>query len=281
MKHLAGSTRAARIKFAVIALIIFVIAQLSHHIVYAFEDYRAFVIGLPQTARWLDQPARWLVLCWLGLFLAHRLAPWRAFREMGMAAHIGVGAAFGFVAAVPMLLPGALLGKLAENISWPGVFFGAAIWPLAEEMLYRGYAFRQLHRRAGWNLWVAATVIGLAFGAVHLGNASVQGLDVRGQIGTVAIISAGGIFYSWVFVRWNDNLWVPWALHGFMNLWWDVFDLADNPLGGWLANIMRAGTIAAAIVITIFFAPGGLRRKAQAGRAAEGRESETARERSR
>ena len=71
---------------------------------------------MPQTARWLHQPDRWLVLCWLGLFLAHRLAPWRAFREMGMAANIGVGAAFGFVAAVPMLLPGAVLGKLAENI---------------------------------------------------------------------------------------------------------------------------------------------------------------------
>lgn len=274
MKDLAGTTRTQRVKFAVMALIIFVIAQLSHHIVYAFEGYKAFVAGWPPTAQRLHQPVRWLVLCWLGLFLAHRLAPWRAFREMGMAAHIGVGAAFGFVASVPMLLPAALLGKLAEDISWPGVFFGAAIWPLAEEMLYRGYAFRQLHRRAGWNLWVAAVVTGLAFGAVHLGNASVQCLGIGAQIGTAAIISAGGIFYAWIFACWNDNLWVPWVLHGLMNLWWGLFDLADNPLGGWLANLMRAGTIAAAIVITIFFASGGLRRRAQAARAADERAAE-------
>lgn len=267
-----NSMPAARIKFAAIALAVFVTAQLSHHIVYAFDGYKQFVIGLPQVARWLHQPVRWLLLCWLGLFLAHRIAPWRAFREMGLVADVGVGAAFGFVAAVPMLLPSVFLGKLSENISWTSVLFGAAIWPMAEEMLYRGYAFRQLHRRAGWNLWVAAVVTGLAFGAVHLGNASVKRLDVSSQIGTVALISAGGIFYSWIFVRWNDNLWAPWALHGFMNLWWSVFDLADNPLGGWLANIMRAGTITAAIVITIFFAPSGLRRKSQARQATKAAE---------
>jgi len=37
-----------------------------------------------------------------------------------------------------------------------------------------------------------------------------------------------------------------------MNLWWEIFGVAENALGGWIANAARVATIALAIVLTIY-----------------------------
>jgi hypothetical protein len=37
-----------------------------------------------------------------------------------------------------------------------------------------------------------------------------------------------------------------------MNLWWEVFGVADTALGGWIANGARLLTVVAAILITIY-----------------------------
>ncbi len=99
---------------------------------------------------------------------------------------------------------------------------------------------------------MAAVVSGVVFGAGHLLNATVQGMGLMDQMGTVALISVGGILFAWVFAKWEDNLWVPFALHGFMNLWWSVFELANDPLGGWGPNVMRLLTVVTAVVLTIY-----------------------------
>jgi membrane protease YdiL (CAAX protease family) len=89
------------------------------------------------------------------------------------------------------------------------------------------------------------------FGVVHLGQASVQQLPLAGELGTVAIVSLGGILFAWLYARWGDNLWVPFGAHAFMNLWWSVFDLAESPLGGWLPNVLRGLSVVLLIVLTL------------------------------
>ena len=246
------SIQNARTRIALTALGVFALAQLSRTIVFGIPPYKAAYQSLPELLRWLEQPARWLVLCLAGLYVARRITPRRAFRELGLAASPLAGLAFGLVATTPMWLPGLLFGKLAADLTAQDLIFYAGLWPLGEEILFRGYTFRQLHRGAGWNLWLAAAATGLAFGVVHLGNASVQRMPLGDQFGTVALIGAGGLLYAWVFARWNDNLWVVWALHGFMNLWWNVFDLSDNPLGGIGPNVMRLLTVVAVVLLTLF-----------------------------
>ena len=145
-----------------------------------------------------------------------------------------------------------ILGDFTASAIGLRLVFGALIWPLGEEILFRGYLFGQLVRRGGIDLWVAAITTGLIFGLLHLGQAAVQSLPLSGEIGTVALVSIGGIFYAWLFAKWNYNLWVPIGMHLFMNLWWSVFDMADSPLGGWLPNVLRLATVVLAIVFTIY-----------------------------
>jgi len=237
--------------FAVIALIVFALTQVSRDFVFSIEAYAAFVRGLPEACRWLEDPIRSLVLCMLGVYVAHRTVPWRAFAEFGLNKSARNGLLVGLIVTLPMSAPCLIYGKLAAEFSPVDLLFYAGVWPMAEEIVFRGYTFRQLHRRADWNLWLAAVTTGAVFGLLHLGNASVKGMPLSDQLGVLAVTGLGGILFAWIFARWNDNLWVPFAIHGFMNLWWNVFDIADNPLGGQGANIMRAGTVVLVIGLTL------------------------------
>ncbi|MHC5034399.1 MAG: lysostaphin resistance A-like protein, partial [Planctomycetota bacterium] len=210
--------RQARTMYAVIALITFFVAIASRSVVFRLGFYNALYRSLPEVGQSLEQPVRWLVLVLVGLLVAHRLALRRVPKELGLIAPFHVAMLFTFIATLPMLVVPLVLGKLASDVSVLDLLFYAGVWPLAEEILYRGYAFRQLHRRAGWNLWLAAVTTGVVFGAAHLLNTSVQGLPAVEQLGTVALIGVGGILYAWLFARWEDNLWVPFGMHMFMNL---------------------------------------------------------------
>ena len=65
-------------------------------------------------------------------------------------------------------------------------------------------------------------------------------------------MGVGSILLCWVFARWQDNLWAPFAIHALMNLWWEIFAIDDTALGGWYANGARLATIALGILLTVF-----------------------------
>lgn len=44
---------------------------------------------------------------------------------------------------------------------------------------------------------------------------------------------------------------MPIGLHFFMNLWWILFNVGDNALGGFAANVFRVATIAITVIATI------------------------------
>lgn len=245
-------TKQARLRIGLIALIVFALAITSRDLLFQLQGIKDAYDGLPETLRRLEQPVRWAVFCLVGLGIAHRTVPWKAPRELGMDAPFGLAIAVSFVACSPMLIGLAIPGRINPEFTLSGALFGAAIYPFAEEFLFRGYAFHQLHRRAGLNLWIAALIVGVAFGVAHLGNASVKELPLSGEIGTVAIISIGGVLYAWLFARWKDNLWVPFGMHALMNLWWDLFDVSETALGGWYSNVLRVLTVVLIIVFTIY-----------------------------
>ena len=243
---------AAKVIAALIAIGVFAIAIQSKHWLGGIELYTDSLGRLPEGARLAEQPLRWLVLCMFGLFVAHRTRPWRAFGELGMIKPIHIGVGFGFVATLPMLAVALIFCKLRSDLNAVNLIGGAVTYVFAEELLFRGYLFRQLQWKAGWNIWVAAISVGVLFGALHLANRVVQDMPIAGQFGTVAIISVGGVLFAWVYAMWDDNLWIPFSLHGLMNLWFAVFTIGDNPLGGWLLNSSRVLTGVLAVFITLY-----------------------------
>jgi membrane protease YdiL (CAAX protease family) len=79
--------------------------------------------------------------------------------------------------------------------------------PVAEETFFRGFIFRGLIRRL--NVWGAALVSGLLFGAAHISGADSAGLIIP--------FGAIGILFAWVYYR-TGSLWAPMAAHFLFNL---------------------------------------------------------------
>lgn len=236
---------------ASVALIVFALANASSDLLALVPGYVEFIRSLPQVVRWLRQPLCWAVLIAIGLAVVHRMPAWRAGPELGFRRPILVPLAFCAACSVPMTIVPLFLAPVRSALSPPDLLFSAGVWVIAEEVLYRGYCFRQLHRRAGWNLWVAAAATGVVFGVVHLGNASINSLPVGDQVQSIVLIAAGGLGFAWLFAAWGDNIWVPTFIHGLMNLGWELYAIDDHPAAGWLVITLRVGVVALAITGTV------------------------------
>jgi hypothetical protein len=128
------------------------------------------------------------------------------------------------------------------------VAVGCFLAPFAEEVLFRGYVFGQLYRRARWGFWLSALAPSVLFALGH----TYQATGVLQLVGIFAVTGLGSILGCWLFVRWKSNLWAVFGLHSLMNLWWEVFGIDDSALGGWIANGARLLTVTIAILLTIY-----------------------------
>ncbi len=128
--------------------------------------------------------------------------------------------------------------------------------PTFEELTYRGLAVGALMRLCGWRLLPACLWPALFFGVAHLS----QGADLGTTLGVVAITGLGGLFFGWLFVRWDFNLWPAILMHVGMNGLFTAFALGDDAIGGWLLNTVRGGLVIGAVLLTLRMAPPKQRR---------------------
>lgn len=65
----------------------------------------------------------------------------------------------------------------------------------------------------------------------------------------------GELYFSWMYVEWNFNIWIPVGLHILMNGAWHIFMMEGTEVaaGGLISNIARLISIALAIGITVYY----------------------------
>ena len=189
-----------------------------------------------------------IAVCIVAVIGANRVRLRTAFEELGLRGSFYRAATFSFVAALPMLVAFWLSSPLNPKMTLLSVAVGCFLAPFAEEVLFRGYAFGQLYRRARWGFWISAIVPSALFALGH----AYQSRDPLELLGIFAVTGTGGLFGCWLYLRWNGSLWFVFCLHALMNLWWEIFGVAENALGGWIANAARLTTIALAILLTIY-----------------------------
>lgn len=188
--------------------------------------------------------------CWYVAFPLLVLGMFHGFKkiasEAGLANRAGEGLLTGLVGTLPMLLGAGLLVGFEVRFDWAGILAGCLLAAVGEEILYRAMLFGQLFRHARWGFVWAGTASALIFATGHLyqGNAPAE------LVGILLVTFLGGLWFSWLYVEWGYNLWVPMGYHFFMNLSWQLFDVSDNALGTWAPNVFRAATIVLSIVLT-------------------------------
>lgn len=198
--------------------------------------------------------AFWVVPCAIAL----RVWGARTYRdvgvELGLTGSVLRGLGFALAASLPMLIALSLSGSV--RLVPVSILAGAVVvGPFAEEVLFRGWLFRQLSRRAGWPAMAAVLTSALAFGLAHLHNFNSYAFRTTELFDAISA-TAAGVLFAWLVWRW-DSLWPAVGLHAFMNLSWQLFGsppLTASPVttdATTLATAGRLGTILLAVALTL------------------------------
>jgi CAAX protease family protein len=242
-----GGLRMKRLRrwYGFVSLSFFAVASATHQVIFS----RA--LGLSRMLSYhVLQPlsnATEVLICLLGITVAQRGRP-RLRRELGLEAPVGRALAFAWLATLPMSVGFALVSKIGANVTLAALLVSTVIAPFAEEVLFRGYIFRQLYRRARWPYWPSVLAPSVLFALLHVYQAE----SPAELAGILSVTGIGSILLCWVFARWQDNLWAPFAIHASMNFWWELFAVDDTALGGWYANGARLATVALGVLLTLY-----------------------------
>ncbi len=169
------------------------------------------------------------------------------FENLGLNKGFVTGLFFSIVVVSPMLISSAIIGKIDDELDLGSLLHKTFVAGFFEEYLFRGFLFGILFAKLRWGFIPASILGGLLFGMGHI----YQGSSMVEILGVFSITAIGAIWFSWLYVEWDKNLWVPIFLHSFMNLSWTLFDVSENAMGGFYVNVFRTLTIACAIIATI------------------------------
>ncbi len=157
---------------------------------------------------------------------------------------------YGIICVLPMLLYSIIYGSWDSSLPVIKFINIIMVSGFFEELFFRGFLFGQLFRYAGWGFIPASLIVAIIFGCGHL----YQGTDLMSSLSAVLVTGLGSIFFSWVYVECEYNLWCPIFLHTLMNFSWSAFIISSNGAVGNIAtNIFRIMTIIIAIALVIFY----------------------------
>lgn len=157
----------------------------------------------------------------------------------------------GVLLFAPIAIAGLALGEPAADLTVQSALFLGVLAPFAEEVTFRGLAVGGLMALAGWRFWPAVLLPALVFGLGH----AAQGDNLMEMAGVVAITAVGSIFFSWLYLRFDGNLWPAVVMHIGMNTIWNAFDLGQNAIGGMLGNGLRLAAVLGAVAFALWGRP--------------------------
>lgn len=232
----------------VVSIIAF-IGILGPKLLWSVQGYKDLVWSYPVDVQYMIHPTIRMLLVVIGASIVYKMRDADQRLTMGLAvgwARAYNAFALGFTCTLPMMLLG-LISRTSSPSHYEVLY--TAISPgLTEEIFYRAFMFGLLVQAARCPMWTAAILTAIVFGLAHIDITPEEGQTIVGQLNAWnAMIALGGFMFAWIYYLSNWNLWVVIALHIGMNMWWDMFDLTDTPLGGFGATFARIIPIALAV----------------------------------
>jgi len=223
-----------------------IIASYTHEIISPVSGYEWLHSHQPfYIAESIDKVLG-VVVCVFAMWLMYRTDLRGTSRELGLSAPVLPAIAFGLVASLPMLIGFAVTRNVNPHVDIVSLLFLTVFSPLVEEIEFRGFGVLQLQRGTGWPFWIVVWPSALLFGLGHVE----QGESLEEMLGLFLLTGAGGVTFAWLVYRWQ-NLWVATALHVVTNLWWRLFSVSKNAIGGWFPFAVQNLTMVLAILITL------------------------------
>ncbi len=168
--------------------------------------------------------------------------------KLGISKGLLIGIAFAFLSTIPMLAY-SIKFNLNRELSFDTIIINTISSAFFEEIIYRAFLFGMLYRFTRLGFLPSVFLGSLLFGLAHL----YQSTDISELIGIFLLTFLGSVLFAWIYSEWKFNLWTAIFLHCLMNLYWLIFDVDTNALGGTYANIVRFSTVFLAIFGTIIY----------------------------
>lgn len=173
--------------------------------------------------------------------------PKNILKSLGLNKNIFYGFISAFTISSPMLLGALFLFNINPELSVQLLFDGALYAGIYEEIIFRGFLFGILYRFSNWGFIPAAILSAVIFASGHLYQAE----NLFSALSVLVVTGLGGLWFSWLYIEWDKNLWITIFLHTLMNAYWGIFSMGSNAVGGINGNILRILTILLSIVLTI------------------------------
>jgi len=168
-------------------------------------------------------------------------------KDLGLIHNLLKSFGFALLFSIPMFIGGFIFFKFNSEFDIENLLAGSIVIGFIEELFFRGFLFGQVYNKT--KLGFIPSII---FGAVVFAMGHFyQSQNLYELIGIFSVTFMGAILFAWLYVEWDNNLWIPIFLHAFMNLSWDLFDMDETALGGLIPNAIRGLTIVVAIGFTV------------------------------
>jgi CAAX protease family protein len=233
---------------AIITLVVLFVTTYAHNLLARLASYRYLHRTAPfYYVESIDKSVVF-ALCVLTVWLLRRAGLRDVLCELGLSAPILPAFAFAIGVSLPMLIGFALTRSLTPHLQLLPILFLTVLSPFVEELQSRGFGVRQFQRGTGWPFWVVVWPSAVLFGWSHVE----PGQSLQEMAELFFLIGSGGLLFAWLVYRWQ-NLWVPVALHICMNLWWELFSVSRNAIGGWFPFVLQTVTMFLAIFVTLYY----------------------------
>lgn len=238
------TSKAAKVLYSIIASVIVIIIWRSIGIVPVLLDIpNNSILGLSIKALSLT-----LVTLVLTIVV---VKPKEVFSFLGLSGNILKGFGIALLCVLPLYIVFPFLGNLNTDLAFDVVYDRSILTGFKEELVFRAFMFGLLFRYAKTGFFWAVILPALYFGSVHL----YQGSDALSAFAAFGVTFIGAIYFSWMYVEWNFNIWIPAGLHMLMNGAWHIFTMEGTEIaaGGLISNIVRIASIALAIAVTLYY----------------------------
>lgn len=179
------------------------------------------------------------------------IKPKYIFSFLGLTGNIIKGFGIALLCVAPLYIIFPFFGETNPGLTVPLLLQKSILPGIKEEFICRAFMFGLLFRYAKTGFFWAVILSAIYFGSLHI----YQGHDFLSSLAAFGVTFIGALYFSWMYVEWNFNLWVPIGLHMLMNGAWIIFSMEGTEVaaGDLVSNIARVLSILLAVAITIWF----------------------------